>query len=214
MSQNKVTLIIDDKEITVPRGEKVLWAALDNDIYIPNLCAVKEISRPPASCRLCFVEVEGKDNPVTSCNLEATDGMVVKTRTPRVDRLVQTAFELLLSDHRLQCARCPKNKNCQLQEIAKKRGLKLKVQRFAPLERELEIDESGETIALDRSRCVLCGRCVWYDRYHVKGGVLGFAGRSINRKITTFEDRPLAETPCQECGQCVEVCPVGALYYK
>jgi len=211
---NKVTLFIDQKEITAPAGEKVLWAALENEIYIPNLCAIKEIERPPASCRLCFVEIEGEDSPVTSCTREVKEGMVVHTRSEKVDRLVQTAFELLLSDHRLQCGKCPKNRSCALQTIAKKRGLKLKNTRLPSLERETKIDESPETFSLDRSRCVLCGRCVWADRHLAETGALGFSRRSIDRSITTFEDRPLSETPCNECGKCVEVCPVGALYFK
>ncbi len=210
----QVTIIIDEKEIKAPAKEKILWAALENDIYIPHLCAVKEIDRPPASCRLCFVEIDGMEHPVTSCTEEVSDGMVIKTRTPQVDRLVQTAFQLLLSDHRLKCAGCPKNRSCELQRIAKERGLKLNQKRLKPLERELEVDESPESFTLDRSRCVLCGKCVWADRKLAKVGAIGFSRRGLERNITTFEDRPLAESPCTECGKCVEVCPVGALFFK
>ncbi len=211
---HKVTVIIDDLELKVAPGEKVLWAALENDIYIPHLCAIKDISSPPAGCRLCFVEVEGKDYPVTSCTQEVADGMVVHTRSSRVDQLVKTAFELLLSDHRLDCANCPKNGMCALQHIARERGLKLKHKRFTPLDRELEVDESTETFALDRSRCVLCGQCVRADREIAGAGVIGFSGRGISRSISTFGGRSLAESSCFECARCVEACPVGALYYK
>lgn len=75
MSDKTVNITIDDKTLEVPEGKKILWAALENDIYIPNLCAVKDIKRPPASCRLCFVEVEGKESPVTACTQKATEGI-------------------------------------------------------------------------------------------------------------------------------------------
>ncbi len=210
----KVKVVIDGKELSVPAGEKILWSALEHDIYIPHLCGIQEKDRPLGGCRLCFVEIEGENKPVTSCTRGVADGMVVHTRTPKVDRLVKTAFELLLSDHRLGCAQCPKNKNCALQRIAKERGLKLKQKRFPQIEREHSVDDTPQTFAYDPSRCVLCGRCVWKDR-QVKGtGVLGFTGRSINRRVSTFMDLPMGESSCEECQECVEVCPVGALYFK
>jgi NADH dehydrogenase/NADH:ubiquinone oxidoreductase subunit G len=210
----RVTVTIDGKKIQALAGEKLLWVALENGIFIPNLCALKGQERPPASCRLCFVQVKGKEEPVTACTLPVVDGMEVKTRSPQVDRLVKSAFELLLSHHRLQCSRCPKNKNCQLQIIARERGLKLKLNRLKPLSREEEIDDSAESYALDRSRCVLCGRCVWVDRHAAKTGTIGFAQRGIARRVATFGDEGLGGVASPEFQRCVEVCPVGALYFK
>ena len=213
MTEN-ITINIDDKEIKANKGEKVLWAALRNNIYIPNLCAIEEEKRPSASCRLCFVEVEGKNAPVTSCNLEAKEGMKINTRSPKVDRLVKTAFELLLSDHELKCASCPAKKSCTLIKIAKERGLKLKQKSFNNLEREKAVDNSAETFTLDRNKCVLCGKCVWTDREKAQAGVLGFTGRGLKRSISTYKDQNLSESPCTQCDLCVEVCPVGALFFK
>jgi NADH dehydrogenase/NADH:ubiquinone oxidoreductase subunit G len=210
----KITLTIDDRQIIAPEGKKLLWVALENDIYIPNLCAIKEISRPPASCRLCFVEVEGFREPVTACTQPVTEGMVVKTGTPAVDRLVKTAFELLLSDHRLNCAQCPRNRSCELQKIARERGLKLRLTRFKHLEKNIPVDESPELFTFDRNRCVLCGRCVRVDHQVAKVGAIGFSRRGISRMVTTFQDTDLADSPCTECGLCVEACPVGALSFK
>lgn len=209
-----VNITIDGVKIKAERGEKLLWVALDNDIYIPHLCAIREEKRPNAGCRLCFVEIEGHSHPVTSCTRAVEEGMVVTTRSERVDRLVRTAFELILSDHNLDCRHCPANRACVLQEIAKKRKIKLRHDRFKSIVREYEIDESPEKFAFDRSRCVLCGQCIWADREEAKVGAIGFTKRGINRMVTTFKDLPLAESICTQCLLCVEACPVGALYYK
>ncbi|GAB4256275.1 2Fe-2S iron-sulfur cluster-binding protein [Thermincola ferriacetica] len=206
-----VTITIDDKQISVTEGEKLLWAALENGIYIPHLCGVKEAERPEASCRLCFVEVEGIPNPVTSCTLPVKEGMVVRTRSPRVDRLVRTGFELLLSNHRLGCAKCAKNGKCALQKMAKERGLKLKLTRLRSLVKETPVDDSPQSFSFDPSRCVLCGQCVWVDRNKVKVGAIGFIKRGMDRKVSTFGEVKLAESRCTQCGECVKVCPVGAL---
>ncbi len=210
----EVTITIDDQTIKTHRGEKLLWVALENNIYIPHLCALKDEGRPNASCRLCFVEIEGQEKPVTACSKEVENGMVVTTRSAHIDRLVKTGFELILSDHNLKCRECPANRDCALQMIAKKRGLKLKRDRFKSMEREYELDDSPAEFAFDRSRCVLCGQCVWADRVEAEIGAIGFTGRGINRVVTTFKDLPLADSICTECKLCVDVCPVGALYYK
>lgn len=209
-----VSLAIDDQEITAVEGSKLLWAALENGIYIPHLCAVKEENRPSASCRLCFVEIEGKTQPVTACTEPVVEGMAVRTRSARVDRLVKSGFELLISAHRLKCSECPAKGSCQLRRIAGERGLKLKLSRLKPLEKDLFIDDSPTTYTFDRSRCVLCGKCVWEDREEAGVGAIGFSCRGIDRKVTTFRDVPLADSPCIECGLCVEACPVGALFFK
>ncbi len=212
--RKKVTVTIDNREFAVPAGAKLLWAALENGIYIPHLCAIKELERPAAGCRLCFVEIEGMPNPVTACTLPATDGMVVRTRSPRVDRLVRTAFELLLSNHRLGCAKCAKNRTCELQKIAKARGLKLKLARLRPLTQDIPVDDSPQAFSFDAGKCVLCGRCVWVDHNQVKVGAIGFVRRGISRRVSTFGEVKLAESRCNQCGECVKVCPVGALTFK
>lgn len=206
-----VIITIDDKQYTVPAGQKLLWAALDNGIYIPHLCGNQEEQRPSAGCRLCFVEVEGMSGPVTSCTLPVTGGMVVRTRSERVDRLVRTGFELLLSNHRLGCAKCAKNGTCELQKIAKKRGLKLKLTRLRSLVQEQVIDDSPGSFIYDPSRCVQCGLCVYADHHRARVGAIGFVRRGMARKVSTFGEVPLAESCCTGCGECVKVCPVGAL---
>jgi bidirectional [NiFe] hydrogenase diaphorase subunit len=211
---DQITITIDGQQIKVKPGQKLLWAALDNGIYIPHLCAIREEERPNASCRLCFVEIKGINHPVTSCTRTVEDNMIVKTRSPRIDRLVKTAFELIISDHNLKCSECPANKNCALQTIARERGIRLKQKRFKSIVGEFELDDSPEVFAFDRSRCVLCGQCIWADRVEAKVGAIGFTNRGIKRIVTTFKDLPLAESICTQCTLCVDACPVGALYYK
>lgn len=210
----KVTLTIDGREVTAPAGEKLLWVALDHGIYIPHLCAFREEERPAASCRLCLVEVAGFRAPVAACALTVAAGMVVQTRSPRVDRLVRRAFALLLSRHRLACGQCPRNGDCALQEIARRRGLKLRREPLPPLDHDLPVDNSPATFYYDPGRCVLCGRCVWVCRHRAGVGAIGFVGRGLNRRVSTFGDVPLAHSSCTECGACVSVCPVGALVAK
>ena len=114
-----VSLTINGKEIKAAQGENILWAALDNDIYIPNLCAIRERSEPFVACRLCFVEIEGKDVPVTACTEPVREGMVVNTKGERALRLARTALELILASHPVDCAHCSKSGSCELQTIAR-----------------------------------------------------------------------------------------------
>jgi bidirectional [NiFe] hydrogenase diaphorase subunit len=213
MENTMITLSIDGTELKAQKGECLLWVALDNGFYIPNLCAMRGTEPPMTSCRLCFVEVEGKDSPVTSCSQTVFDGMKVHLNTNRVKRIRNTAFELLLSNHSIDCAHCDKNGNCGLQEIASKLSLKLKVKRFRELPRNMPVDTSHPLFYYDPNKCVLCGRCI--QICHLKGsGILDFAYRGLNTIVSTFSGIPLAEVGCDSCLECVEVCPVGSLVKK
>lgn len=209
-----VSLTIDGRKVTAREGDMVLWAALDHGIYIPNLCAIRERAEPAASCRLCFVEVEGYRRPVTSCTEPVREGMVVNTRGPNALRLARTGFELIMASHPVDCAHCAANGACELQTIARHLGVKLKPKRFRKLLRDLPIDTSSPELVYDPNKCVLCGRCVWTCRERLGIGVLGFAHRGFKRVLTTFDDQPLGEAGCTACAQCVAVCPTGALTLK
>jgi bidirectional [NiFe] hydrogenase diaphorase subunit len=211
---NSVSLTIDGKKIRAAPGEKVLWAAMYNDIYIPNLCAIREKSEPFASCRLCFVEIEGKDIPVTACTTPVAEGMVVNTKGARALRLASTALELLLASHPVDCTHCLKNGSCELQKIAKHLHVKLKTKRFRKILPELPIDSSSPLFIYDPNKCVLCGRCVWVCQEKLGKGTIGFAHRGFRRIVTTFGDEPMGKSCRQNCGECVAVCPVGALVFR
>lgn len=214
---NTVSLVIDGKKVTAQEGEKVLWAALDNGIYIPNLCGIRESSEQAASCRLCFIEIAGYDEPVTACTEPVREGLVVNTRGPKARRLARTSFELLLASYDLDCAHCPKNRRCDIQKIAAHIGVKLNTKRFRRLPRNLPVDDSSPLFTYNPNRCVLCGRCVWVCREHMgpnQAGAIGFAERGFKRIVAAFGGAPFGQSRCQQCTECISVCPAGALVFK
>jgi bidirectional [NiFe] hydrogenase diaphorase subunit len=208
-----VTLSIDGVEVKAQKGERLLWVALDSGFYIPNLCAVRQVDIPLASCRLCFVEIEGNGAPVTACTEPVSDGMVVHLNTLRVQRLRNTAFELLLSNHKLDCRNCAKNGNCELQSIASYLGLKLKLKRFRRIPRDFPVDCSHPLFTYDPNKCVLCGKCI-YVCHEQGAGILDFAFRGIETRVSTMAGVPMAEAGCNSCLACVAICPVGSLIAK
>ena len=168
---------------------------------------------PTTSCRLCFVEVEGKDIPVTACSLSSKDGMIIRLDTPKVKRIRSASFELLLSHHNIDCAHCDKNKKCELQDITVKLGKKLKLQRFHKIPRNLPIDYSHPSFYYDPNKCILCGKCIYICQQQGVGSI-DFAFRGLNTVISTFTGIPLVQSKCNSCLECVKVCPVGSLVIK
>ena len=207
------TITIEGQEVKVKSGSNLLWAALDNGFYIPNLCSIREKPRPYASCRLCTVEIAGRPGTFTSCTEKVQDGMVVHVHTPRTARLRRAAFDLLISTHRIDCGHCARNRGCELQKIARAEHFKLRSGRFNSIDLDLPLDASHALINFDRNKCVLCGKCVWVCRDQ-GSSVLDFAFRGIKTIVTTFADGPLSESGCSSCLACTEICPVGALYPK
>ncbi|MCJ7783360.1 MAG: 2Fe-2S iron-sulfur cluster-binding protein, partial [Desulfobacterales bacterium] len=205
---------IDSKRITAQEGQTILWVALENGIYIPNLCAIQDRVQPSASCRLCFVEVEGENEPVIACTEPVKEGMVVHTRGKNALRLARTSAELILAIHPVDCAHCLKHRYCKLQKIAKHLGIKLTTKRFRKLERNLPIDESSSVFIYDANKCVLCGKCVWVCQEKLGIGAIGFTRRGFKRMVSTFQDKPIGESTCGQCAECVKVCPVGALAFN
>jgi bidirectional [NiFe] hydrogenase diaphorase subunit len=208
-----VSLVIDGKEIRAPTGRSVLRAALDNGFYIPNLCARREDRVPEASCRLCWVEVVGKNRPVTACTEIVSEGMVVATRGRDGLRLARTACELLLAGNDVDCAACPASGACELQKIAAHLSVKINSKRLRRTPRHLPVDASSPRFIYNPNKCVVCGRCVRVCREHGIG-VLGFAHRGFYRRVTTFGDAPIGEADCAGCTECVVACPTGALCLK
>lgn len=207
-------IFIDGKEIKCKKGERLLWVALDNGIYIPNLCAIREREEPYGACRLCFVEVYGYELPMTACTLKVEDGMIVNTKGEKALRLTKTAFELILSNHPVDCKNCKKSGLCELQKISKHLKINLRQERFQKFLRDVPIDESSPVFIYNPNKCVLCGRCVWLCRDKLNFGAIGFGYRGIKRYVTTFGDEPIGSTECSESIELVNICPVGAFVKK
>jgi len=212
--EDTVALSIDGKRVRAARGEVILWVALNNDIYIPNLCAIRDRAEPSAACRLCFVEVEGNGSPVPACTTPVAEGMVVNTRGESAVRLSRTALELLLASHPVDCGNCGANGCCELQTAAGHLGVKINTKRFAKILPELPVDSTSPVFVYDPNKCVLCGRCVWVCNQKPGKGVIGLAYRGFRRMITTFGDEPMGRAGCEDCSDCVAVCPVGALLLR
>ena len=209
-----IALQIDDKRIEVAEGSNLLEACLDNGIYIPNLCHLKDMQHPPTSCRLCFVEIEGSDNPVCACSIRVVGEMSVHTNTPRVRQLQKTALQLLLSTHDVDCKNCPANRQCALQDMAKFLKVALKTRGLDRLLKETRIDASHPFLDYYPNRCVLCGKCVYVCRQQHNRAGLTFARRGIDTVIAFYEHPQTKQLPCDTCQACVEVCPVAALLPK
>ncbi len=214
METKYISLTIDGKTIRAKEGEKLLWAALENGVYIPSLCAIQEEKYHSASCRLCFVEVDGEKEPVVACTERVKEGMIVHTHGKNAARLARTSAELILASHPVDCGHCQKNRSCELQKIARHLGIKLITKRFRKLERSLPIDESSPLFTYNPNKCVLCGKCVWVCREKLGIGAIGFTRRGFKRMVSTFQDRPFGESACSQCAECVKVCPVGALTFS
>ncbi len=214
MNSNMINLTINGKAVSVPANSTILDAAKQLNIKIPTLCHCNKIggcgiSNNPASCRICVVEVENRRNLAPACATPVMEGMKVHTNSKRALNARRTILELLLSDHPQTCITCAKNQSCELQELAAEFGIQeIKYQgernRFKP-------DTSSEAIMRDLSKCIMCRRCETVcNKIQTVGALTGY-GRGFNAKVGTASLIPLAESNCTFCGQCVNVCPVGAI---
>jgi len=207
-----VKIVVDDKEIEVEEGTVLLAACLAQSIYIPNLCYLESMEHPDASCRLCFVEIEGRAVP--SCTIKITRPIVVKTDTPAVRTLQKSALRLLLSVHDVDCAHCPANKKCALQNMAKFLGMGLKPKGLEQLLKEPRVVEDHPFISYYPNRCVLCGRCVRLCKTAQGRPQMTFAKRGFDTVISFYGVDKESMPACEDCRTCVDVCPVGALALK
>jgi NADP-reducing hydrogenase subunit HndD len=212
MSETKlVHLTIDGVAVAVPEGTTILGAALDAGIKVPSLCYMQDLNEIGA-CRICVVEVEGQRSLVASCVYPVAEGMIVRTNTERVRRSRIMTLELILSNHRMDCLTCSRNKHCELRELAAE--FNIEAIRYGNDNLLPQIEDSAYHLVRDNSKCVLCRRCVAACRKQQEVGVLTPVERGFNTHIACAFDRDLAESDCVSCGQCIEVCPTGALSEK
>ena len=202
-----VNLTIDGKAISVEENTTIMEAAAANGIPIPKLCYLKGINEI-AACRVCVVELEGKDRLITSCNNVAKDGMVIHTNSPKVRRHRRTMVEMILSQHDCECVTCPRSGNCSLQKVANDLNI------FDnPYKSEIERQPWNKNFPLirDSSKCIKCMRCVQVCDKIQGLSVWDVEGTGSRTTINVGGHRCIEEADCSLCGQCITHCPVGAL---
>ncbi len=208
-----INLTINNTKVEVEAGETILQAAAKIDLKIPTLCHLTidciDMEHRTGSCRICVVEVEGRRNLAPACCTPVDEGMVVKTNSIRAINGRRTMLDLLLSDHPKECLTCEKNGQCQLQDLASEFDLHHLL--YTGEESKYDVDLANKSIVRDLNKCIMCRRCETACNVVQTVGVLSGVGRGFNAVVGPANLMPLDETKCTFCGQCVTVCPVGAL---
>jgi len=209
-----VKLTIDNKPIEVPKGTTVLNAARQMGIDIPTLCHMKlddlNIENKPAGCRICVVEVQGRRNLSPACITKCDEGAVVRTHTPRVMNARRTVMEFILSDHPKDCLICPKSGSCDLQNMAHRLGIReIPGQDIAEMSTYRK--DTSPSIIRDLDKCILCRRCEMMCNDVQTVYALSAVNRGFQATVAPAFEQNLEYSPCTYCGQCVAVCPTGAL---
>lgn len=202
-----VNLTIDNRAVSVAEGTTIMEAATVAGIPIPKLCYLKEINEIGA-CRVCVVEIEGKEKLVTSCNNQAEEGMVIYTNSPKVRKNRKMTVEMILSQHDSSCVTCARNTNCSLQKIASELNILEE-----PYEKELEYQPWNKNFPLirDSRKCIKCMRCIQVCDKIQNVKVWDVEGTGSRTSIYVSGNRSIEESDCTLCGQCITHCPVGAL---
>jgi len=207
-----VKLTIDNKTVEVEKGTTILKAARKIGIDIPTLCHFEmcdmNIENKPGGCRICVVEVAGRKNLAPACATEAQDGMVINSHNIRVLNARRTVLKLLISDHPFDCLVCSKSGNCELQSLATKFGI-----REIPYQGEKSTyrKDTSPSIIRDVDKCIMCRRCEMMCNEVQTVGALSAVNRGFKSVVAPAFEMDLEKSPCTYCGQCVSVCPTGAL---
>lgn len=211
MAEQMITLTIDGKQITVPRGTKILDACRLASVEVPTLCYLEGVSEH-GSCGVCVVEVEGVKRLIRSCKHVAMPNMVIHTHSQRVLKARKMNVELLLANHPLLCTTCERNLNCELQTIAQQLGVR--ESRFERTKKKTLPLDISSSLVRDPNACILCNRCIEVCSSMQGVNAIQMTGRGLGTKVSTFFDQGLANSVCTNCGQCSLVCPTGAITEK
>ena len=204
-----INIKIEGKSYQVEDNLTVLQACRKCGYQIPSLCTWKDGQCSLASCRVCLVEVKGARGLVASCAAPVNEGMEISISSPKAVEARRTSVELLLSNHQRDCLQCEKNGHCELLEVSKMVGAREGV--FLGEKTPTTLDEVAPGIIRNTGKCILCGRCIEACKSIQGIGILGFENRGFKTIVAPAENRSFANSPCMQCGQCVLVCPTGAL---
>ena len=228
----KVNIKIEGIPYRVEEGKTILEAAKTCGYEIPSLCAFNHGECNNGSCRVCLVEATGARGLVAACVYPVSEGMEIRISSPKAVKARRASVELLLSNHNMNCQQCDKNGKCELLHVANITDAR--EGKYQGAHSETHIDELAPGLVRDTSKCILCGRCIArcsnahgvgryttrYDPIVCRGsnahglGILGYENRGFKTFVSPAENRSFAKSPCIQCGQCVIVCPTGALMEK
>ncbi len=203
-----ITIHVNTRPVEASPGETVLDVLRRIGVKVPTLCHIPGLT-PTGACRLCVVEVEGMNGLVPSCAYPVADGMKVHTHSPRAVRARKTIVELLLASHPDDCLYCLRNHHCQLQDLAAELGVRER--RYAGEHPRHNLDVSDPALVRDPDKCILCGKCVRFCEEVQGVAAIDFIQRGSRTMVTTAFNQGLNVSSCVNCGQCITVCPTGAL---
>ncbi len=202
---------VNQKTIKARKGDTILETLRRNGITVPTLCNMETFT-PTGACRICVVEIEGRNDLVPSCSYPVEEWMKIHTHSPRVIHARKTIVELLLSSHPDDCLYCIRNGNCELQDLAEQLGIR---ERRLPMVKSiLKQDPSSASVVRDSAKCVLCGRCVRFCKERIGISTLDFIGKGMKTLVGPTFNNQLNVSNCINCGQCIMMCPTGALHEK
>ena len=210
-SNKMLNIKINGIDYKAPAGSTILEACRLANIEIPTLCFLKDLNEI-AACRICMVEVKNARSLVAACVYPINEGIEIFTNTKRVVESRKKTIELILSNHRMDCLSCVRSGNCELLALARANGVD--DTKYQGAKTPTKIDDSAVHLIRDNSKCVLCRRCIAACNKYQSVGVIGTNNRGFKTIVGSQFDMPLGETSCVHCGQCINVCPVGALYEK
>jgi len=203
-----ITIDANGRPINARPGEMLLDALRRAGLSVPTLCHVEGLP-PSGACRMCVVEVEGQRALVPSCALPVSEGMKVRTHSPRALRARKTIVELLLANHPDDCLYCVRSGACRLQDLAEELGVRQR--RYGGARTASKVDTSSPSIIRDPDKCILCGKCVRVCEEVQGVSAIDFHGRGSRTRVSTAFDEGLNVSSCINCGQCILACPTGAL---
>ena len=210
-SNKMLNIKINGVDYKAPAGSTILTACRVAGIEIPTLCYLKDLNEI-AACRICMVEVKNARSLVAACVYPINEGIEIFTNSKRVIESRKKTIELILSNHRMDCLSCVRSGNCELLALARANGVD--DTKYQGAKTETKIDDSAVHLIRDNSKCILCRRCIAACSKLQSVGVIGTNNRGFKTIVGSQFNMPLGDTSCVHCGQCINVCPVGALYEK